>query len=111
MSNREYMIISYKTDPEAVRRWVPELLQPDDNIHLSWVKTESSGAHAPHTIVSHSANVRPAKPLSVSYVSCVVCRVRSIGYGVYQKMTASVGCKYNGEDCTFPLMAIVNWYR
>lgn len=72
MSNREYMIISYKTDPEAVRRWVPELLQPDDNIHLSWVKTESSG------------------------------------YGVYQKMTASVGCKYNGEDCTFPLMAIVN---
>jgi hypothetical protein len=39
------------------------------------------------------------------------CVVRSTGYGVYQKMTASVGCKYNGEDCTFPLMAIVNWYR
>jgi hypothetical protein len=50
MSNREYMIISYKTDPEAVRRWVPELLQPDDNVHLSWVKTESSGAHARHNL-------------------------------------------------------------
>ncbi len=71
MSNREYMIISYKTDPEAVRRWVPELLQPDDNIHLSWVKTESSGAHAPHTIVSRSVNVRPTRPLSVSCVACV----------------------------------------
>lgn len=29
---------------------------------------------------------------------------------MYQKMLASVGCTYKGKDCTYPLMAIVNWY-
>lgn len=29
---------------------------------------------------------------------------------MYQKMLASVGCTYNGQECTFPLIAVVNWY-
>ena len=37
--NREYMIISYETDPEIIRAQLPEPLEPIDTplVHYEWI--------------------------------------------------------------------------
>ena len=46
--DREYMIISYETDPEIVREQLPEPLEPLDTpiVHYEWIAMPDSPASA-----------------------------------------------------------------
>ena len=43
--NREYLVIHYESDPEAIRAMLPEPLEPDGNhVFFEWMKMpDSSG--------------------------------------------------------------------
>lgn len=49
--NREYFIISYLTDPEEIRRVLPEPLEPleDPIIHYEWIKMPDSAGFGDYT--------------------------------------------------------------
>jgi acetoacetate decarboxylase len=50
--DREYMVISYETDPEVIRAELPEPLEPPEEpvVHYEWIKMPDSsgfGSHSP----------------------------------------------------------------
>jgi acetoacetate decarboxylase len=41
--NREYLVIHYETDPDMLREWLPEPLEPDgNNVYFEWMKMPDS---------------------------------------------------------------------
>jgi acetoacetate decarboxylase len=49
--DREYMVISYETDPEAIRTQLPEPLEPTDQaiVHYEWIKMPDSSGFGDYT--------------------------------------------------------------
>jgi acetoacetate decarboxylase len=49
--NREYMIISYETDPEVIREQLPEPLEPVEQplVHYEWIKMPDSSGFGSYT--------------------------------------------------------------
>ena len=49
--NREYMIIVYESDPEAVRHAVPEPLEPEEGnlVFYEWIKMPDSSGFGDYT--------------------------------------------------------------
>lgn len=58
--NREYMIISYETDPALIRGQLPEPLEPAENpiVHYEWIKMPDSTGFGSYT---ESGVVIPAR--------------------------------------------------
>jgi acetoacetate decarboxylase len=48
--NREYMVISYETDPEIIRAQLPEPFEPVDSplVHYEWIKMPDSSGFGLH---------------------------------------------------------------
>jgi acetoacetate decarboxylase len=68
--DREYMVISYETDPEAIRAQLPEPLEPSGHpiVHYEWIKMPDSSGFGNYT---ESGLVIPARfqGEEVSFVS------------------------------------------
>lgn len=67
--DREYMVISYETDPEAILAQLPEPLEPSGNVvHYEWIKMPDSSGFGDYT---ESGLVIPARfnGEEVSFVS------------------------------------------
>src|ERR1700741_4398227 len=49
--DREYMVISYETDPEAIRAQLPEPLEPIDQpiVNYEWIKMPDSSGFGDYT--------------------------------------------------------------
>jgi acetoacetate decarboxylase len=49
--NREYMVISYETDPEIIRAQLPEPLEPIDSplVHYEWIRMPDSSGFGDYT--------------------------------------------------------------
>ena len=49
--NREYMVISYETDPEIIREQLPEPLEPVEQalVHYEWIKMPDSSGFGSYT--------------------------------------------------------------
>jgi acetoacetate decarboxylase len=49
--NREYMVISYETDPEIIREQLPEPLEPIEQpvVHYEWIKMPDSSGFGSYT--------------------------------------------------------------
>jgi acetoacetate decarboxylase len=48
--NREYMIIIYESDPDAVRHAVPEPLEPEENlVYYEWIRMPDSSGFGDYT--------------------------------------------------------------
>ena len=49
--NREYMVITYETDPEVIREQLPEPLEPVDRpyVHYEWIKMPDSSGFGNYT--------------------------------------------------------------
>ncbi len=49
--NREYMVISYETDPEVIRAQLPEPLEPVEQpiVHYEWIKMPDSSGFGSYT--------------------------------------------------------------
>jgi acetoacetate decarboxylase len=57
--NREYFIISYETDPDALRAAVPEPLKPEDNIvHYEFIRMPDSSGFGDYTESGQVISVR-----------------------------------------------------
>lgn len=58
--DREYFIISYRTDAEAINRYLPEPLEPADDpiVHYEWIRMPDSQGFGDYT---ESGIVLPAK--------------------------------------------------
>ena len=57
--DREYMVISYETDPEVVRAQLPEPLEPSGQVvHFEWIKMPDSSGFGSYT---ESGLVIPAR--------------------------------------------------
>ena len=58
--NREYMVISYETDPSLIRQQLPEPLEPTDQsiVHYEWIKMPDSSGFGSYT---ESGVVIPAR--------------------------------------------------
>jgi acetoacetate decarboxylase len=63
--NREYLIITYRTDPEKLRALVPEPLVPDGGIvKYEFIRTYGQSGHARHSLSALVAD--RAKALAAS---------------------------------------------
>ena len=49
--DREFMIITYETDPDIIRHQLPEPLEPLDQpiVHYEWIKMPDSSGFGGHT--------------------------------------------------------------
>ena len=57
--HREFMVITYETDPEIIRHQLPEPLEPVDTplVHYEWIKMPDSSGFGDYT---ESGMVLPA---------------------------------------------------
>jgi acetoacetate decarboxylase len=57
--NREYMVITYETDPEINRAQLPEPLEPLDQplVHYEWIKMPDSSGFGARVRHGHSVPI------------------------------------------------------
>jgi Acetoacetate decarboxylase (ADC) len=76
--DREYMVITYETDPDVVHAQLPEPLKPiaQPLIHYEWIKSRTVPASAPTRNPAWSSRAAIGARTSISSRRCISTTIR-----------------------------------